>query len=109
MPTTRKRIQVTPSDEAWALIEEMHALTGIPRAAVISEILDEVTPVFQSQIQALRVLKESPREAQRIIQNFANEAVVKLAQVNLDLDAALDPRTVKGKRAKTGGLRGRAP
>lgn len=109
MPTIRRRIQLTPSDEVMALIDEIHTLTGTPKAAILCEILDEVAPVFQSQLQALRMLQDRPREAQRIIQNFANEAVGKLAQANLDLDKALDPRTVKGKRAKTGGLRGHAP
>ena len=32
-----------------------------------------------------------------------------LAQASLDLDSAIDSRTVKGKRAKKGGLSGRTP
>ena len=103
MPTKRRRIQVTPSDEVWKLVDEVHALTGTPKAAILAEILDEVAPVFTSQIQALRVLQESPREAQRLIQNFANESVGKLAQASLDLDAAIDGRTVKGRRARRKG------
>lgn len=100
MAVKRKRILVTPSDEVWALIEEVHELTGTPKAAVISEILDEVAPVFQNTIHALRIVKEQPREAQRLVQNFANEAIGKATQAALDLDAALDGRTVKGKRAR---------
>lgn len=100
MAVKRKRVLVTPSDEAWALIEEVHKLTGTPKAAIISEILDEVAPVFQNTINALRIVQEQPREAQRLIQNFANEAIGKVAQASLDLDAAMDGRTVKGKRAR---------
>ena len=104
MTTKRKRLNVTLSDEVWALVDEVHSLTGTPKAAVISEILDEVARVFHNQIQALRMLKESPREAQRIINNFAAESLGKLAQVQLDLDKAVteayDARTVKGKRAR---------
>ena len=100
MATKRKRLNVTLSDEVWALVDEVHALTGTPKAAVISEILDEVAPVFQTQIQALRMIQDSPREAQRLIQNFANESVAKLAQQSLELDAAIDARTVKGKKAR---------
>ena len=99
MTTKRKRLNVTLSDEVWALVNEVHALTGNPKSAVISEILDEVAPVFANQIQALRLLKDQPREAQRLIQNFANESIGKVVQVQLDLDAAIDARTVKGKRA----------
>lgn len=100
MATKRKRVNVTLSDEVWALVNEVHELTGTPKAAVISEILDEVAPVFQNTIHALRIVKEQPREAQRLVQNFANEAIGKATQAALDLDAAIDARTVKGQRAR---------
>lgn len=109
MATKRKRLNVTLSDEVWALVDEVHALTGTPKSAVISEILDEVAPVFHNTIQALRIVAEQPREAQRLIANMANEAIGKVAQSQLELDAHIDARTLKGKRAKTGGLRGRTP
>lgn len=108
MASKRRRLLLTPSDEVWALIDEVHALTGTPRAAIVSEILDEIAPAFQAQIQALRMVKEAPREAQRLINNYAAESMGKLAQAQLDLDAAIDGRTVKGKRAKKGGVRGRS-
>ena len=100
MAAKRKRVQVTVSDEVWALVNEVHALTGTPRSAVISEILDEVAPVFQNTIHALRIVKEQPREAQRLIQNMANSAIAQTAQAALDLDVSLDARTVKGQRAR---------
>jgi hypothetical protein len=103
MPTLRKRINITPSDEVWALIDQVHLLTGAPKSAIVCELLDEIAPVFQNTIQALHMVKEQPREAQRLIQNFANESVAKLAQANLDLDQALDARTVKGARVKRRG------
>lgn len=96
----RKRINITPSDEVWALVDEVHALTGTPKASILAEILDEVAPVFTNQIQALRMLQEQPREAQRLMQNFANQSVGKLAQASLDLDTAIDARTVKGARKR---------
>lgn len=102
-----RRLQVTPSPEVMALVDEVHELTGTARAAIVAEILDEVAPVFQNMIQALRVVQEQPREAQRLVQNMANEALAKVAQANLDLDAAIDGRTVKGKRKRTGGVSGR--
>jgi hypothetical protein len=117
MSIKRRRIQVTPSDEVWALVDEVHGLTGTPKAAILSEILDNVAPVFTNQIHALRMLKESPREAQRLMQNFANESIGKLAQSSLeldaeieaqsslDLDSAIDARTVKGARKRRAGGR----
>jgi hypothetical protein len=108
MPTNRKRLVLTPSDEVWELVDEVHRLTGTPKSAIVSEILDEVAPVFQNTIQALRLVAEQPREAQRLVQNFANESVGRLAQSQLDLDKAIDGRTVKGKRGKRGAS-GRTP
>ncbi len=107
MATKRKRLNVTLSDEVWALVDEVHGFTGDSKSSIVSEILDEIAPVFVTQIQALRQLAEAPREAQRLIQNFSNVSIGKLTQANLDLDAALDTRTMKGKRGKSGGLRGR--
>jgi hypothetical protein len=109
MPTTRRRIQVTPSDQVWALIDEVHGLTGTPKAAIVAEILDEIAPVFLNQIHALRMLQDTPREAQRLMQNFANESVAKLAQSSLDLDAAFNGRTVMGKRARRKGAKNGTP
>jgi hypothetical protein len=100
MPTQRKRMNITPSDEVWALINQVHALTGTPKASLVTELLDEIAPVFQNTIRALEMVNEQPREAQRIVQNFANESMGRLAQANLDLDQAIDARTVKGARAK---------
>jgi hypothetical protein len=80
MPTLRKRINITPSDEVWALIDQVHALTGTPKAAIVSELLEEIAPVFQTTIQALSLVKEQPREAQRLVQNFANESVASLVR-----------------------------
>lgn len=104
MGPKRKRVLVTPSDEVWELIDEVHRLTGTPKAAVISEILDQVAPVFAGQIEALRYIHEGRfREAQQLIQNTTNEAIGKAAQVSLDLDVAIDKRTVRGKRARRDG------
>ena len=100
MAAKQKRLQVTLSPEVRALVEEVHQLTGTPRAAIVSEMLDEIAPVFQNTIHALRIVKEQPREAQRLVQNFANEAIGKATQAALDLDAAIDARTVKGQRAR---------
>ena len=100
MAAKQKRLQVTLSPEVRALVEEVHQLTGTPRAAIVSEMLDEIAPVFQNTIHALRIVKEQPREAQRLIQNFVNEAIGKATQAALDLDSAMDGRTVKGQRAR---------
>lgn len=102
-----KRIQITPSPQVLALVDEVQKLNGQSKSAIISELLDQIAPVLQNMIEALKLLQEQPREAQRLMQNMANETVGMIAQASLDLDAAMDSRTVQGKRSKTGGLRGR--
>lgn len=107
MAGRRNRVLVTPSDEAWRLLEELHQLGGQPRAAIVAELLDVALPALETSLQALRLLKDQPREAQRLLSNFTAAAVAQASQATLDLDAAIDARTVKGKRAKKGGARGR--
>ena len=50
MPAKQQRVQVTLSPVVRALVEEVHKLTGTPRAALISEMLDDVAPVYQAQL-----------------------------------------------------------
>jgi uncharacterized protein (DUF1778 family) len=107
MGTKNKRVQVALSDEATKLVDELSALTGQSKSSVVSEMMDVALPAIQTTIEAVRLLQEQPREAQRLLANFTNEAIVMASQASLDLDAAIDSRTVKGKRRK-GGLSGRA-
>lgn len=94
----RKRVQVTLSDEAWAMVCECSDLVGQSRSSLIAELLDAALPALQTTIQAVRVMKDQPREAQRLLANYGAEMSRDLAQAQLDLDQAIDKRTVKGKR-----------
>ena len=114
MPTTRRRLQLTLSDQVWALVDEVHKLTGTPKAAIVSEILDELAPVFMTQLEALRLMQSAPRQAQELMKQFSDKAIEGLAQHNLEFDELLtkheakqqslelpaDGRTVQGKRAR---------
>lgn len=110
----RRRILVTPSPEAWLLVDEVHRLTKTPRAAIVAELIDVAAPSFQTVIEALRKIHEQPREAQRLLQNHANEQLAAMGQASLELDekigqlqmkidAGMDGRTVQGQRAKRRG------
>lgn len=121
MPTSRKRLQLTLSDEVWALVDEVHKLTGTPKSAIVSEILDEIAPVFVTQLEALRLMQSAPRQAQALMKDFSDKAIEGLAQHNLEFEELLtnheakqqqalelpaDGRTVKGRRLKKGVRRG---
>lgn len=100
MTVKRKRVNVTLSDEAWVLINDLHDLIGTPRAAMISELIDGAMPAMQKLIEAYRIVKEQPKEAQRLMHELADEEVARLAQARLDLDVDLDGRTLKGQRVR---------
>lgn len=97
MKNKQRRLQITLTPEQWELIGELHELTGTAKATLISEALGWVLPVIQNHIEALRIVQERPHEAQRIVSRQANELLGDLAQAQLDLDAAIDGRTVKGR------------
>jgi metal-responsive CopG/Arc/MetJ family transcriptional regulator len=100
MTRQRKRLQLTLSDEVWALVEEVHQLSGTPKSQVINDILEEVAPVFALQLEALRLAATAPEKARELLQRHTNESIVRLGQAHLDFDSALDARTVKGKKAR---------
>lgn len=100
MPTKVPRVAVTLTPEARKLVEEVGALTNRSHSAIVSELLDAALPALQAVRDALRVIADQPREAQRLMERVTNQALVDVAQAQLDLDAAIDARTVKGKRVR---------
>lgn len=96
------RVAVTFSPESMRVLDQLSAALGQPKSALISELIDEALPALVAAVEALKVVKEQPREAQRLMTNFAAQASMELAQEQLAFDAALDGRTVKGKRRRKG-------
>lgn len=94
------RIAVTLSPEALAVVSELADLRGVAKSALLAELVDETLPALTTMVEAFRVVKESPREAQRLMTNLSAKAVQDLMQEQLQFDEALDGRTVKGKRVK---------
>lgn len=94
------RVAVTLSPESLRLLDEISEALEQPKSALVAELVDAALPALQATVEALRVIKEQPREAQRLMANFGAQAVMELSQQQLELDAAIDARTVKGKRAR---------
>ncbi|KJJ58722.1 hypothetical protein NG01_11505, partial [Corynebacterium diphtheriae] len=78
-------------------------LSGQPKAAIVSELVDVALPAMSVTLDALRVVRRQPEEARKLLSQFAHQQTAHLAQVQLELDAALDARTVKGRRRKMKG------
>jgi coenzyme F420-reducing hydrogenase beta subunit len=97
------RIQVTLSDEVMAMLHELSELTGQSKGGMVSEIMTEALPALRAARDAVLIVKDSPREAQALLARFSNEAVLMLAQSQLEFDDLLDdkPKT-KRTRVKKG-------
>jgi hypothetical protein len=83
-----------------ALLDELSTLSGQARAALVSELVDAALPALKVTLDALRLVKAQPAEAQRLLSEFASHQTAALAQAQLDFGRAVDGRTVKGRRQK---------
>jgi hypothetical protein len=102
-PKTRSpRLQVTLSEEVMTVLREMSEATGQGMGTIVSELMVEALPAMQLALQAIGVIKESPREAQRMLARFSNEATMKLAQEQLSFDDLIStsPAPKRQKRRK---------
>lgn len=93
---------ITPSDEAMAMVSEIASITGATKTSVVAELLDVALPALQTMLEALRVVKEQPKEAERLLARFASAATADLAQAQMEFGEHVDARTVKGQRRKRG-------
>jgi predicted DNA-binding protein len=101
MPSKQQRLLFTPSPEARRVLDALHELTGQSRASIVSELLDTALPALQMTVEAMEtVRKGAPDKARDLLSRYSTQAVNDLTQAQLDLDAAVDGRTVKGKRLK---------
>lgn len=105
-PNRNPRVNVTLTPEAMKVVAELADLLDQPRSALVAELVDAALPALVSTIEAVRIAKEQPREAQRLISNYAAKSVMELSQAQLNLDEVIDRRTVKGKRHKKGATDG---
>lgn len=83
-----------------AMLDELATLSGRPRSVVISELVDAALPALKVTLDALRLLKQQPDEAQRLLSQFVHQQTAAIAQAQLDFEQGLDGRTVKGRRQK---------
>lgn len=100
MPATTRRMQVTPTRTTYALLQEMQALTGKAPATITRELLDEATPALEAAIEALRVLKQRPKEAMQAVDRMLDSAMLGAAQARLDLDRAMNAKP--GRKPRKG-------
>lgn len=87
------------------MLEEISTATGTGKATLVAEIMQEALPALRVTVEALRHVKQAPREAQALLARYANESTAKLAQAQLELDdlVAAKPSRKRQKRGPRSG------
>lgn len=85
MNEKRERLAFRPSGPVRAAIEELHVLTGKPRAELVSEMLDGVAPLFVEQLKLLQSVAAQPEKARELVTKFGVEGIATISQQLLDL------------------------
>lgn len=99
MPAKRPRIQVTTTPEVIAALKALNGLTGKSKSLIVAELLESCLPALQMSIKALEVVKEQPREAERLMAAYTAQSIHDVTQEQLEFSQLLDGRTMKGKIA----------
>lgn len=84
------------------MLRELSDLTGQSMSGMVSELMIEALPALRATADAVRIVKDSPREAQALLARYSNEATMQLAQSQLAFDDLLQetPRPKRQKRKK---------
>lgn len=81
----RRRVQSTLSDDAQRVLEELAEALDVAVGTLAGEIIEAGLPAFRVTLEALRKAKEAPREAERLLAEFAEQSVMELSQSQLQL------------------------
>jgi SET domain-containing protein len=100
MTTKLPRIAFVPSEQVHELLRELSTLSGQSLASLVSEMMDEIVPVFQGQISAIRQIAASPEKAREYVHDYATKAMADISQTVIEYAPTHDPRSVEGKKEK---------
>lgn len=119
MPTSNPRITVTLQPAVHALLRRMSELTGNSQSALVSEILEQSSPVFERVVRVLEAANEAKEEMRgKVAADLANAQAKLERQLGLSFEAIdegfapllREAEAIK-RRARRGGVpaRGEAP
>lgn len=95
---SRDRIQVTPTPRTRAILERYKAITGKSMASMISELLDESTPVLVETLAIIEKAKQKPEIARETLLAYADMAQGKISGYRNEIDDLFKPK--KGRKPK---------
>ena len=83
MKPSDNRIQVTPSIEARAVLDELAMLTGKSRSFLVADILQEALPALQTVIDAVKTIQAKPEAAKALIDDYASRSIQSINQAQI--------------------------
>ena len=92
MATIEKRVTFTPTARVGGLLRAIQKATGQAPSMVVRELLEEAAPALEVMLEAAKLVKTRPDQAQAAIARLAARATVDLHQAQLDLDTAIKAR-----------------
>jgi hypothetical protein len=104
MASIEKRVAVTPTTRTRIVLERYSRITGKPMCRLITELLDESTPVLVDMLDTLEKAKNKPKIAIQTAQAYAQRAHGQIDVVQQELDGLFKKkagRKPKGTRCKT--------
>ena len=85
MPTIRRRLIITPSDQVWAAVDELGRLQGKPKATIVGDMLDAVAPAMLEQVRLFERLQQSPEHARELVMQYGAQGIATISQQMLEL------------------------
>lgn len=76
-------------------------MTGRPKAAIVSEMLDGVAPLFLDQLKLLQAIENQPQKARDLVTEFGMQGINTISQQLLDLPPVRPKRGRPRKHAAT--------
>lgn len=84
------RVAVSFSPEVYELLVELSDLLKQPKSALVSELVSEALPALRLTVLATRLVQEQPKEAERLMANYAARATLQMSQAQVELYEAID-------------------
>lgn len=100
--TVRPRIAFVPTEQVDKLLRELSELSGQSMASLASELLDEAAPVIRGQLDIMKKIASRPDQVKQYLQDYANKAVIDIAQTALDFQPvpATPKKATKGAKPR---------
>lgn len=100
MPTKRRRVAVTLSDDLDVALTDLQDATGIAASAIISQIMEENIMVIRGIAEAAREAKSNPANAFQMMQRTMMEALQLASTTQLELMDASKEHAQKKRTRK---------